>query len=83
MVQLSPRGVILGAVLLAGLTTGVDAQMSHRLKGSIRTDAGEPIVGATIRAERQQVSAIGNSLTWQLPLWASRLSELQGISRVQ
>jgi len=54
MAQLSPRGVILGAVLLAGLTTGVDAQMSHRLKGSIRTDAGAPIVGATIRAERQR-----------------------------
>jgi hypothetical protein len=112
---------------------GVHAQMSHRLKGSVRTDAGAPIAGATIRADvlsgfrgepfagqkehsvastekgewnipgieaglwlfstsapdmlpavlilpvkfsqRQQVSAIGNSLTWQLPLWASPLGE--------
>lgn len=133
MAQLSSRGAVLVAVLVAGLTPGIEAQMSHRLKGSIRTDAGAPIVGATIRADvlsgfrgeqfagqkehsitsvekgewnipgieaglwlfstsvpdmlpavvilpvkfsqRQQVSAIGNSLTWQLPLWASPVSD--------
>ncbi len=102
--------------------------MAHRLKGSIRTAAGVPLIDAGVRAEaltgfrgepfagqkehtvksiasgewnivgieaglwlfstaapdmlpaavvlpvkfaqRQQVSAIGNSLTWQLPVWA-------------
>ena len=133
MAQLTRRAVLLGALLVGGLTAGVDAQMSHRLKGSIRSEAGTPLVGATIRADvlsgfrgepfagqkehsitsvekgewnipgieaglwlfsssapdmlpavlilpvkfsqRQQVSAIGNSLTWQLPLWASPVSE--------
>jgi hypothetical protein len=114
------------------LSIGVHAQMSHRLKGSIRTEAGAPIAGATIRADvlsgfrgepfagqkehsvtsvekgewnmpgieaglwlfsssapdmlpavlilpvkfsqRQHVSAIGNSLTWQLPMWATPVS---------
>jgi hypothetical protein len=132
MVRHSAR-VLSFVVLAIMLTIGVHAQMAHRLKGSIRTDAGAPIVGATIRADvlsgfrgepfagqkeysitsvdkgewnmpgieaglwlfsttapdmlpavvvlpvkfaqRQQVSAIGNSLTWQLPLWASPLSE--------
>jgi hypothetical protein len=133
MAQLTRCAVLLGALLVVGFTAGVDAQMSHRLKGAIRTEAGAPIVGATIRADvlsgfrgepfagqkehsitsvekgewnipgieaglwlfsssardmlpavlilpvkfsqRQQVSAIGNSLTWQLPLWASPVSE--------
>jgi hypothetical protein len=133
MAQLTRRAVLLGAVLFGGLTAGVDAQMSHRLKGSIRTEAGAPIVGAAIRADvlsgfrgepfagqkehsitsvekgewnmpgieaglwlfsssapdmlpavlvlpvkfsqRQQVSAIGNSLTWQLPMWATPIGE--------
>ena len=133
MAQLTRRAVLLGAFLFVGFTAGVGAQMSHRLKGAIRSEAGAPIVGATIRADvlsgfrgepfagqkehsvtsvekgewnipgieaglwlfsssapdmlpavlilpvkfsqRQQVSAIGNSLTWQLPLWASPVSE--------
>jgi hypothetical protein len=106
----------------------VHAQMAHRLKGSLRTNAGAAIAGGSIRADaiygfrgeqftgarehstttngggewnitgieaglwlfsssapdtipaaiiipvkfsqRQQVSAIGNSLTWQLPMFA-------------
>ena len=113
-------------VLLTAVTA--DAQMHHRLKGSIRSTANVPLANATIRADaitgfrgepfagakeqsttslptgewnitnlegglwmfstaapdmlpavivipvkfsqRQQVSAVGNSLTWQLPLWA-------------
>jgi hypothetical protein len=130
MVRHSNALVLLVAVALAAT---VEAQMSHRLKGSIRSEAGAPIVGATIRADvlsgfrgegfagqkehsitsiekgewnmpgieaglwlfstsapdmlpavivlpvkfsqRQQVSAVGNSLTWPLPLWAMPLSE--------
>lgn len=121
------------AFVAVACSVGVHAQMAHRLKGSLRTDAGAPVVGATIRADvlsgfrgeqfagqkehsvtsiekgewnvpgieaglwlfsatapdmlpavlilpvkfsqRQQVSAIGNSLTWQLPLWASPLGD--------
>jgi len=112
-----------------------DAQMAHRLKGSLRTTAGVPLIGAGIRADaitgfrgepfagakeqstttidtgewnitgieaglwlfstkapdmlpavvvlpvkfsqRQQVSAVGNSLTWQLPLWAMPANQHQ------
>lgn len=133
MVRHARVAVMLVALLAMVHAAGVQAQMSHRLKGSIRTDAGTPIVGATIRAgvlsgfrgepfagqkehsvtsvdkgewnmpgieaglwlfsttapdmlpaviilpvkfsQRQQVSAIGNSLTWLLPLWATPLSE--------
>ena len=117
-------------VMVAALvsTAGIEGQMAHRLKGSIRTSAGIPLVNASVRADaltgfrgepfagqkehtvqsiatgewnivgieaglwlfstsapdmlpaaivlpvkfsqRQQVSAIGNSLTWQLPIWA-------------
>lgn len=111
----------------------VQAQMAHRLKGSLRSNAGAPIANASIRADaiygfrgeqfvgakqhdtttqpsgewnitgieaglwlftssapdtipaaiiipvkfsqRQQVSAIGNSLTWQLPLYAYPAAE--------
>jgi hypothetical protein len=117
------------SIVLLALATGADAQMHHRLKGSIRTTANVPLANATIRADavtgfrgepfagakeqsatslatgewnitnleaglwmfstkapdmlpavivipvkfsvRQQVSAVGNSLTWQLPLWAT------------
>jgi hypothetical protein len=127
------RHVLTVAACAVALSIGVQAQMAHRLKGAIRTDAGVPLVGATIRADvlsgfrgepfagqkehsvtsvdkgewnmpgieaglwlfsttapdmvpsvivlpvkfssRQQVSAIGNSLTWQLPLSASPISE--------
>lgn len=133
MVRHSHARVLLLAVLAVALGAAVQAQMAHRLKGSIRTDAGAPIVGATIRADvlsgfrgeqfvgqkehsvtsvekgewnmpgieaglwlfsttapdmlpaviilpvkfsqRQQVSAIGNSLTWPLPMWATPASE--------
>lgn len=111
----------------------VDAQMAHRLKGSLKGTAGAPIAGGSIRADnltgfrgeqfagakehttttqatgewnitgieaglwlfsssapdtipavivmpvkfsqRQQVSAVGNSLTWQLPMYAYPASE--------
>lgn len=130
---LHSRAATAVVTLLAISQGAVQAQMAHRLKGSIRTEAGAPIVGATIRADvlsgfrgepfvgqkehtiksvdkgewnmpgieaglwlfstsapdmlpavivlpikfsqRQQVSAIGNSLTWQLPLWAIPISE--------
>ncbi len=113
---------------VVALSTAVHGQMAHRLKGSLRTTAGVPLVDGAVRADalrgfrgepfagqkehtvkslatgewnitgieaglwlfstsapdmlpaalvlpvkfsqRQQVSAIGNSLTWQLPLWA-------------
>jgi hypothetical protein len=119
------------AIVTAGAVGS--AQMAHRLKGSIRSNAGAPIVDAAIQAtnlagfrgepfagnkqhnvasvaggewnitgieaglwmfsstapdtipavivipvkfsQRQQVSAIGNSLTWQLPMWAYPASE--------
>jgi hypothetical protein len=115
------------------LTASVDAQMAHRLKGSLKGTAGAPIAGGSIRADnltgfrgeqfagakehtttslptgewnitgieaglwmfsssapdtipavivipvkfsqRQQVSAVGNSLTWQLPMYAYPASE--------
>jgi hypothetical protein len=115
------------AVAVMGVAVPAHAQMAHRLKGSIRTSAGEPLGGAAIRADaltgfrgepfagakehqttaqergewsitgiesglwmfsstapgtipavivvpvkfaqRQQVSGVGNSLTWQLPMW--------------
>ena len=111
----------------------LEAQMAHRLKGSLKTAAGAPIAGGSIRADaltgfrgeqfvgakdhtvtslptgewnitgieaglwmfssaapdtlpavivipvkfsqRQQVSAVGNSLTWQLPRYAYPASE--------
>lgn len=114
---------------------GVHGQLAFRLKGSIRTDAGVPLVGATVRADnvtgfrgepfagakqqsttslpsgewnitalegglwmfstsapdmlpavivipvkfaqRQQVSAVGNPINWQLPMWATPLNQHQ------
>ncbi|MFA5908032.1 MAG: hypothetical protein WC815_04565 [Vicinamibacterales bacterium] len=135
MVVLQRSRRVLAAAVVAALIVSpvLHAQMAHRLKGSIRTDAGVPLNQATIRADvlsgfrgepfagqkehritstdkgewsmagieaglwlfstsapdmlpavivlpvkfsqRQQVSAVGNSLTWQLPLWASPASE--------
>ena len=133
MIRHAPRRVLFIAVIAVVPAIGVQAQMSHRLKGSIRTDAGAPIVGATIRADvlsgfrgepfvgqkehsitsidkgewnmlgieaglwlfstgapdmlpavivlpvkfsaRQQISAVGNSLTWPLPLWATPVAD--------
>lgn len=128
------RALVLVAVaIVVGLATPIDAQMAHRLKGSIRTVAGAPLGGAAIRADaltgfrgepfagakehqttsqdkgewsitgieaglwmfassapdaipavivipvkfaqRQQVSAVGNSLTWQLPMWTYPVAE--------
>jgi hypothetical protein len=134
-VALRSARVQFATVLLAflALAAALDAQMAHRLKGSIRTAAGAPLVGAAIRADnvfgfrgeefagtkehkttsidkgewnitgieaglwmfsttapdsvpavivipvkfshRQQVSAVGNSLTWQLPIWAYPASD--------
>jgi hypothetical protein len=123
------RTLSLVVVAMIAVTAAVSSQMAHRLKGSIRTSAGVPLVDAGVRADaltgfrgepfagqkehavksipsgewnivgieaglwlfstsapdmlpaavvlpvkfsqRQQVSAIGNSLTWQLPLWAT------------
>jgi hypothetical protein len=127
------RALALVAVVAVCFATQVDAQMAHRLKGSIRTNAGAPLGGAAIRgdaltgfrgepfagakehqttaqdkgewnitgieaglwmfsstapdtipavivipvkfAQRQQVSAVGNSLTWQLPMWTYPAAE--------
>lgn len=133
MVRQAQRRALFVTAVAVVVVIGVQAQMAHRLKGSIRSEAGAPIVGATVRADvlsgfrgepfagqkehsiksvdkgewnmpgieaglwlfstsapdmlpavivlpikfsqRQQVSAIGNSLTWQLPLWAMPISE--------
>ena len=127
------KAVVLTAMLVIGIASGLQAQMAHRLKGSLRGTAGAPIAGASIRADnlsgfrgepfagqkdhsvtsndkgewnitgieaglwlfstsapdtipavvvlpvkfsqRQQVSAVGNSLTWQLPIFAYPASE--------
>lgn len=127
------RTLLVVALTLPLIAPGLHAQMTHRLKGSIRSDGGAPIANAAIRADalagfrgepfigqkdhtvnstdkgewnllgieaglwlfsttapdmlpavvvlpvkfaaRQQVSAVGNSLTWPLPLWASPASE--------
>jgi hypothetical protein len=120
-------------VLCACLVTPVEAQMAHRLKGSLKSTSGTPIAGGSIRSDnltgfrgeqfagakehtttsqpsgewnitgiesglwlfsssapdtipavivipvkfsqRQQVSAVGNSLTWQLPMFAYPAAE--------
>jgi len=132
------RSLILVAFVLV-CTAGVSGQMAHRLKGSIRTTAGVPLVGATVRgdaitgfrgeqfagakeqvatslatgewnitgleaglwmfstaapdmlpavivipvkfSQRQQVSAIGNALTWQLPRWAMPATQHPALAR--
>ena len=129
------RSLSITTVALLVFATNLDAQMAHRLKGSIRTTANVPLANATIRADaitgfrgepfagakeqtatslpsgernitnlesglwmfsttapemlpavivipvkfsqRQQVSAIGNSLTWQLPMWATPINQHQ------
>ena len=121
------------AVISVSVTASTYAQMAHRLKGSLKTNAGAPIVNASVRADnvygfrgdqfvgvkehttatsatgewnitgieaglwlfstaapdtipavivlpvkfsqRQQVSAVGNSLTWPLPMFAYPASE--------
>src|SRR5262245_25806944 len=121
------RSLILAGLLAFALVPGLQAQMAHRLKGSLKSTGGAPIAGS-IRAEnlsgfrgepfagqkehavkstdkgewnitgieaglwlfsssapdtvpavlilpvkfsqRQQVSAVGNSLTWQVPMFA-------------
>lgn len=128
------KSIILVAVILAGVTAALQAQMAHRLKGSLRSTTGAAIANARVRADnlsgfrgepfagqkehavttatsgewnvtgieaglwlfstsapdtvpavviipvkfsqRQQVSAIGNSLTWQLPMWAYAAGEV-------
>ena len=123
------RAAVAAALVGLILPAAGAAQMTHRLKGFLRTEAGAPIANASIRADalsgfrgepfagqkdftvtsiatgewnllgihaglwifsttapdmlpavlilpvkfsqRQQVSAIGNSLTWQLPLTAA------------
>jgi hypothetical protein len=122
------KSFVAAAMLVAVIGAPADAQMAHRLKGSLRTTAGTPVVDAAIRADnlsgfrggdfagqkdhsvktaatgewnitgiesglwlfstsapdtipaamvlpvkfsqRQQVSAVGNSLTWQVPMFA-------------
>jgi hypothetical protein len=129
------RTLALALVVLVFSTAGVHGQLTYRLKGSIRTDAGVPLVNATVRADavtgfrgepfagakeqstasiasgewnitglesglwmfstaapemlpavivipvkfstRQQVSAVGNPINWQLPLWATPLNQHQ------
>lgn len=128
---LSVGALAVALTFAAGSETG--AQMAHRLKGSLRTNAGVAIVNAAIQADnlsgfrgepfagnkqhktttidkgewnitgieagvwlfsstapdtipavlvipvkfaqRQQVSAVGNSLTWQLPMYAYPAAE--------
>jgi len=125
--------ILVVALLIAGAAAATHAQMAHRLKGSLRSTGGAPIVNAKVRADnlsgfrgeqfvgqkehevtstgtgewnitgieaglwlfstsapdtipavivipvkfsqRQQVSAVGNSLTWQLPMYAYPASE--------
>ena len=125
------KSLILMILIAAG--AGMQAQMAHRLKGSLRGTGGAAIANAAIQADnlygfrgepfagvkqhktttagtgewnitgieaglwlfsssapdtipavivipvkfsaRQQVSAVGNSLTWQLPMWAYPASE--------
>jgi hypothetical protein len=125
--------VVLVALLIIGIGSGLHAQMAHRLKGSLRATGGAPIANATVRADnlsgfrgepfagqkdhsvtsndkgewnitgieaglwlfstsapdtipavmilpvkfsaRQQVSAVGNSLTWQVPMFAYPAAE--------
>jgi hypothetical protein len=120
--------VVLATLIGAALGVTAAAQMTHRLKGFLRTEAGAPVANASIRADalsgfrgepfagvkeftvpttaagewnllgihaglwmfstkapdmlpavlilpvkfsaRQQVSAIGNTLTWQVPITA-------------
>lgn len=120
-------------LLLCALATPLEAQLTHRLKGFLKSEAGVPVASATIRAEaiagfrgeafigtkdlsvtasdkgewnmlgiasgvwmfattapemlpavlvlpikfsqRQQVSAIGNSINYTLPLYAVPMSE--------
>lgn len=126
---------LIALVVTSGLALAVPshAQMAHRLKGSLRSNSGAPLVSAAIRADnlagfrgeqftgarehatttsetgewnitgieaglwlfstagpgtipavvvlpvkfsqRQQVSAVGNSLTWQLPMFAYPFDE--------
>lgn len=103
------RVTVAAALVVLMVPASGAAQMTHRLKGFLRTEAGAPIANASIRADalsgfrgepfagqkdftvtttapdmlpavlilpvkfsqRQQVSAIGNTLTWQLPLTAA------------
>jgi hypothetical protein len=127
------RRVLVSAAFLFVSLGPAEAQMTHRLKGSLRTEAGAPVAAASIKAEalsgfrgepfagvaelsapsdakgdwnmlgiqagvwlfsstapdmlpavlvipvkmsqRQQVSAVGNSLTWPLPLFAIPASD--------
>jgi hypothetical protein len=129
------RSLYLAIIAALVWTVPIDGQMAHRLKGSIRTTAGVPLVSAAVRADaitgfrgepfaggkeqsttslptgewnitnlesglwmfstsapdmlpavivipvkfsqRQQVSAVGNAITWQLPLWATPLNQHQ------
>ena len=133
MCSVMRKFVVLIALLIVGMASGLHAQMAHRLKGSLRSTSGSPIATGTIRADnlagfrgegfagqkdfsvtsndkgewnitgieaglwlfstsapdtvpavivlpvkfsqRQQVSAVGNSLTWQLPMYAYPASE--------
>ncbi len=128
------KSIILVTVIAVGAAAALQAQMAHRLKGSLRSTTGAAIANANVRADnlsgfrgepfagqkehsvttidtgewnvtgieaglwlfstsapdtvpavvvipvkfsqRQQVSAIGNSLTWQLPMWAYPAGEL-------
>ena len=128
------KSLVAAAVAICVLSTAsAEAQMAHRLKGSLKGTSGAAIAGGTVRADnltgfrgeqfagakehtttsqptgewnitgieaglwlfstsapdtipavvvlpvkfsqRQQVSAVGNSLTWQLPMYAYPASE--------
>jgi hypothetical protein len=45
------REILISALLLMGVwDAGVSAQTAYRLKGTVRTEAGKPVPGATIKA---------------------------------
>jgi hypothetical protein len=129
------QALVLVVIAMLAASAPIGGQMAHRLKGSIRTTAGVPLVNAKVRADaitgfrgepfagakeqsttslptgewnitgleaglwmfstsapdmlpsvivipvkfsqRQQVSAVGNAINWQLPLWAAPLNQHQ------
>ena len=45
------RSILIAISVLVMTATASSAQLTHRLKGSLQTDAGAPIASATVRAE--------------------------------
>src|SRR5258705_10421207 len=45
------RSILIAVSVVVITATAASAQLTHRLKGSLQTDAGAPIASATVRAE--------------------------------